>query len=212
MGQIEEILQLSKNKKIVLFGEIHGTKEIPEFLERFFLEASKMDNINICFEIPSDYQDKINDFFETEDKNDGRNCKEYFKLVNSIKELINKQGLDIKIICVDVPLKEFLSQNEREKQIASNILSSADNKKTFAILGKVHASKKPILFKKEEIYTVGTIISNEIGEGLFNINIIANEGNFYNFGIKTVEEDNRFKNCFNYNLNIGRVSPCEFVY
>ena len=43
MEKTEEMVILTQEKKIVLFGETHGTKEIPEILSHFFIEIAKKD-------------------------------------------------------------------------------------------------------------------------------------------------------------------------
>lgn len=61
----QELLSKIKDKQIVIFGEIHGTKEIPELLSRLFYEISKKENFNLCLEIPIEFQKSISLFMKT---------------------------------------------------------------------------------------------------------------------------------------------------
>src|SRR3989344_7858827 len=151
----DDIKEKIKNKKLVVFGEIHGTKEIPEMLSQFFSELAKEEDFDICLEIPTEFQNNIKGFFNICEKNiknsDGRNSLEYFRLIQNLKKLNEKHNRNIKIFCIDMGLNILLDnkknlQNIREEIIAKNILKSLSNKKTFAILGNVHASKKIINF------------------------------------------------------------------
>ena len=60
-----------KDKNLVIFGEIHGTKEIPELLSEFFSEIAKEEDFDVCLEIPMEFQDNIKDFFN---KKNAKKC------------------------------------------------------------------------------------------------------------------------------------------
>lgn len=96
---IQEIMIKIKDKKLVIFGEIHGTKEIPELLSEFFNEMVNEEDFNVCFEIPEDYKNNIRKYFE-EEPSDGKNSKEYFELIQNLRSLSKKHNREIGIFFV----------------------------------------------------------------------------------------------------------------
>ena len=58
-----------KDKNLIIFGEIHGTKEIPRMISQFFSEITKEEDFNVCLEIPVEFQDNIEDFFRVNEEN-----------------------------------------------------------------------------------------------------------------------------------------------
>ena len=204
----EEIKNKIKDKKLILFGEIHGTKEIPEFLFKFFSELSKEESFNVCFEIPINFQENSKEFFENKELSDGRNSKEYFELIKNLKNL--NENINIFFVA---PL-EIKSQEDIEKGIADNVRNILSDKKTFVILGDIHASKKSLSFGELEIKTAGSILFNELKENLFSIRIMPESGEFFNFGIKKVDEnilDGDFNKNFDFIYKIDKVTSCSFL-
>jgi len=207
-----------KNKSLILFGETHGTKEIPELLSQFFTEIAKEEDFNICLEIPGEFQENIEDFFKI--KNDSRNSLEYFELIKNIKKLNKKYNRQIKIFCIDINSNfkienEKNIQNKREEIMAENIMKIlGNNKKTFSILGNIHASKKIILISKTRIVPTGFILFNKLKNRMFNVNISPKSGTFFNMGLKDIPK-NDFKDSFNkgfdYIFEIKETNPCSFL-
>ncbi len=150
----------TKNKKLILIGEQHGTKEIPEFLINYFSNLNE--DINICLEIPKNFQDNINDFFKTDDT--GLRTLEYLNFVKQIKKL------NIKMFCIVADYKKITkNQNKGEKIMRDNILKvMKNNKKTFVILGNIHACKKKVF----NIDTVGFLLNKKLKNDLMSINVI----------------------------------------
>lgn len=156
----------TKNKKLILIGEQHGIKEIPKFLINYFSELNE--DINICLEIPKNFQDKIEDFFKIKN-NTGLCNNNYLKFILKIKKL------NFEIFCIDFNYQKVIkNQNEAEKIMKDNILEVMQNgKKTFVILGNVHAYKKKIF----NIDTVGFLINSQLKFNLMSINIINSKTN-----------------------------------
>ncbi|MCK5149515.1 hypothetical protein KAJ87_01150 [Candidatus Pacearchaeota archaeon] len=149
-----------KNKDLILFGEEHGTKEIPEFLFKFFSELAKEEEFDVCLEIPKEFQNNIKDFFKQNEG--GLNTKGYLNLVNEL------QKLNIKIFCIDS--SDYSSQNKREKEMAENILE-VFNKKTFVITGNIHACIKKFLMCEINIIPTGFYLSEKLKDKLVSIDL-----------------------------------------
>ena len=215
------IKDLTKNKNLVIFGEIHGTKEIPEMISQFFSEIAKEEDFDVCLEIPEEFQKNIKDFFVTNkyDKSDGRNSLEYFKLIQNMENLNRKYNRNIKIFCIDANSNTFIEdekdiQNIREKIMAENILKSLDGKKSLVVLGSIHASKYPIFFNGINIIPAGSIIFKKLNDNMFSINILPKKGKFFNFGLKEIRGnklEGPFNKNFDYIYDIGEVTSCSFV-
>ena len=57
-------------KKVVIFGEIHGTKETPELLSKFFsemVEDEKFRDFSIGLEIPVEFQEDLTSYMKSGD-------------------------------------------------------------------------------------------------------------------------------------------------
>src|SRR3989338_6620894 len=90
-----------KNKQIIFFGEIHGSKEIPLILAEFFRIFSQEEDFDLALEVPRDNQEKIDNFlmlrneeilkeisfFKQQENSDGRNSLEYLRLIKTIAEI-----------------------------------------------------------------------------------------------------------------------------
>lgn len=221
----EDLRDKIKNKQIILFGEIHGTKEIPEMLSKFFSEILKNEDFNLCLEIPEEFQmgvdkfmiagnedilKKISFFSENADS-DGRNSLEYFNLIKNIYKINLKNNRDVRVFCID----SFAhNQEEKEKGLAKNILGLFENKKTFVIMGDVHASKNPLLLGKLKINPTGFLLFNEFKDKLYSIRIMPTKGSFFNFGVKEIvgqSISDTFNKNFDYVYLVGKVTPCSFL-
>ena len=64
---MQEIIQKIKDKQVILFGETHGTKEIPELLLNFFKDISKNESFDLCLEIPDEFQEQLNSYMNSGD-------------------------------------------------------------------------------------------------------------------------------------------------
>ena len=219
------LIEKIKSKKIVLLGELHGTKEIPELITSFFNEYLKENQCNICLEIPSDEQSNIDKFFKTGDQNyiydmeffkskpsDGRNSKEYLDLITNIYNL-NKNN-KTNIFCIDVSIIDYTKdiQQQREIGIAKNIIKITNNReKTFVILGNMHIVKQKVTIGSISFLPVGYYLFEKYGNRVVSINLWPKEGKFFNFSVKKVPSDNLPDNYFDYTFLIDKATPCSFL-
>lgn len=213
-----------KGKKLILFGEIHGTKEIPNLIEEFLIDIAKEEDFDLCLEIPEEFQKNINEFFEQGNENklkeisffskpynqDGRGSLEYLNLIKKIYEINIEYNKNIKIFCID---SDANNQEEKEQLIASNIIKVLKNKKIFVILGEVHASKGFISLYEKRFLPAGAILFNKLKNKMFSIRILPTKGRFFNFGVKEISENDlndSINNNFDYVFKIGNVTPGSF--
>ena len=193
----EELKEKIKGSKVILFGEIHGTKEIPEILSNFLNNFEE--DFYLCLEIPNEFQNNIEEFYK-ESSPDGRNSLEFLDFIKSLNK---------KIYCVDSFAR---SQEEKEENLAKNILNLSNYKKIIVILGEIHASKEKIIFGEQEIIPAGYILKEKLNDDLLCVRIKPSKGKYFNFRIKDLNDSNdEFDKNFDYVLNIGEVSPCSFI-
>src|SRR3989344_7479474 len=219
---MNELINKLKWKNLTLFGEIHGTKEIPLILFKFFKILSKKESFNVCLEIPEIYQKNINDFLKSgyeknllninffTDKNqrDGRNSLEYYNLIKSLYNLKNKIG----IYCIDTNIPK--EQNEREMLMADNIIKTSSlNKKTFVVLGNIHASKNKIILNSLKITPTGYFLYKKLGNNMTNVLLVCKKGFFFNIEKKKINENDfkYFLDEFDLIYKIKEVTPCSFL-
>ena len=203
---ISEIISKIKGKKLILFGEIHGTKEIPEFLLNLFSELAKHEDFNLCLELPKEFQNiKLDNILPLakEIGTSGLISKDYINL-------IKKMPKNVKIFFIAPNI--INKQEEMEKGIADNILKLVNNKRTFVILGNIHASKNKIEIGNLNIVPAGFLIYQKLNGEMFSVLLKAKSGEFFNNGIKKIvsNENDSFDNNFDYVYELDDVSPCSF--
>ena len=203
---IKEIISKIKGKKLVLFGEIHGTKEIPELLLNLFSDLAKNEDFNLGLEISNEFQnvepDKILSLAK-ETGTSGLISGEYIKLIKELPKNIN---------LFFIAPNSIKNQEEMEKEIADNILKLADGKRTFVILGNIHASKNKIEMGNLKIVPAGFLIHQKLKDEMCSVLLKPQSGEFFNNGVRKVvsNEDNSFDKNFDYIYELDNVSPCSF--
>lgn len=219
---ISKIALSIQGKKIILFGEVHGTKEIPLMLAEFFSEYARKHDFDICMEIPASDQLFIDTFFQTGDEenlrnmsffkenrnlSDGRNSLEYYQLIKGIQSINKCDSKNIHIFCIDVdeftPDEDFATK--RDKALAENIVKHSTNKQIFAILGNFHVARAAS-FK-----TAASFIPKKYQSEMLTINLIPRKGSFFNIGVQIVEYDSSIREYYDLNIELAEVSPCTFI-
>lgn len=203
---IQEIILKIKDKRLVLFGETHGTKEIPELLLNLFSDLAKKEDFNLGLEISTEFQNLEPDKILPYAKKIGTSgliSKEYIKLIKEMPK-------NIKVFFI-AP-NSIKNQEEMEREIGENILKLIDDKRTFVILGDIHASKKKIEMGDLEIVPAGFLIYQRLKEKMCSILLKPKSGEFFNNGVKQTvsNEDNSFDKNFDYIYELDKVSPCSF--
>ena len=228
MNTISNLLFLTKGKEIVLFGELHGTKEIPNLLKRFFRELAESETFNIALEIPMNCQSSIDtflmngneqylktlEFFKNISESDGRNSREYLELIKDIYKINKHKQHKIFIFCIE--LDSFSSgktaQEEKEEALTKKVLDLAKYGYLFVILGDIHAAKRIITFGDKKIVPAGYRIHSKLNGKVISIRLSPQSGSFFNVTKKIVSQENKsFDNYFDYAILLKKVSPCSFI-
>ncbi len=226
----QELINRIKEKQIVLFGELHGTKEIPKLLEEVFSALAKEETFNIALEIPSRYQltiDKFllegkedyliqSDFFLETVSSDGRNSLEYLNLIKKIYHLRKEYKRPINIFCIELDevLNEESAQDQKEKELSKSIMTIAKKGHLLVVLGDIHAAKKIIKIGDQKIVPLGYVLSKKFFGKVMSVRFSPRKGSFFNRVEHTVEfneENSRFDTFFDVVIPIPEVTPCSFV-
>ena len=202
----QKIISETKDKKLILFGEIHGTKEIPGLLSKFFSELAKKEDFNVCLEIPDEFQNVELDKILALSKETGTSgliSEEYIKLIKEMPK-------NIKVFFI--AQSSIKNQEEMEKGIADNVLKLINDKRTFVILGSIHASKNKITMGNLDIVPAGFLIYQKLRDKMFSVLLKAKSGEFFNNGLKqiTYYKNDPFDKNFDYIYEIDKVSPCSY--
>ena len=222
----EEFVRLLSDKKLIVFGEIHGTKEIPEIISNILLEL-KLRISRIFLEIPKKNQRYINKYLKSYNKEDlykipffkqkikdGRDSKQNLELIKVIGE-ISKLNKKLKIFCIAPD-----SNLDKDYYMYKKIKKFLGHKKiNIFITGNIHASEIKIKLNDKRIIPATYYLKKWLGDKLIVVNFMANEGQFYNSGIKDIKsKKDKRKGIFlskieNYDLEyrISKVSPCDFL-
>jgi len=163
--KMRKIIRLIKEKKVIMFGETHGVKEIPQFLENFMINKLKDINFVVALEIPEVYKNKIKEFIKNEKGKCGLANEYYYNL---IKKLESK---NIKIFLID---DYITSQEDKEQNLSNEILNLLkNNNKIIVVTGDFHASSLPINVNGKIIQTAGSILKNSLKKDFASIRFVS---------------------------------------
>ena len=169
----DEIINLIKKKKVIMFGETHGTKEIPQFLEKFIINKLKDFDIIVALEIPKEYENKIVKYFKEGEGKWSFATKYYHSLIKKLK--LN----NIKIVFID---GFVISQKGKEENLVKEILNVLkNNKKIIVVTGDFHASSLPINVNGKNIETTGSILKNILQKDFTSVRLVLdNDEDIFN--------------------------------
>jgi len=214
--------------KLILLGEIHGTKEIPYEIKKIITSLTHHNLKKVFFEAPIEEQKYLDDFIKTgsisslnnipsfkyKENSDGRNSKEYLDLIEYLRS-----KKTVKIFFVD-SIKGDL--NKRDLNIYKNIkkLISKDEGLSIFITGNIHAYTEIINLKDIKMKTTGYYLKKDLKDKLASVNFIPANGNFYNLGLKKINKKynlskitiKRTNKGYEYDYLIPKVSPCSFMH
>jgi len=147
-----QLLKLLTPGNILLFGEMHGTKQMPEHFYDVICTASESDTqVNIGIEVPFELTKDIQKFINTSNHSDidleflkhtfwsgeyqdGRASQAMFELMHKIR-ILNLTNNNIQIFTFD-----HNTPNKRDKLMASTFISNINtNKLTLALSGNIHS-------------------------------------------------------------------------
>src|SRR3989344_1638796 len=199
MGKIsfEDFINELKGYQIILLGEIHGTKEIPDLIKEIIMRLKKE---IVLLEIPENYTNAIERFCK--ENKDGRGSKEILELIQYLKE----RKIVVKFIESD-------QEANKDKGMFKNTIKHLKGK-SIILCGNIHSSYVPLpLFKNP---TFAGYMKENLQDKLVNVNLLPLSGEYNNFGIKTIIKkslkEGIYKNLedeYDYTFLIKKVTPCS---
>jgi hypothetical protein len=139
----------------LVFGEVHGTREVPEFVAAYLCAAAKQQRkITLAIEFPSSEQDAIDTFMASQGAppdierltgtpfwrgpmQDGRTSVDMLRLLQSVRSL-RAGGADIKVLVIDAAVPTA----RRDAVMADNLrtaLGQGADRQVLALIGGLHA-------------------------------------------------------------------------
>lgn len=161
--QIDSAESILQSGNIVLFGEVHGTIEVPEFISTLTCQAAKSGlTVRVGLEIPKQEQSLVNQFilsplekpdtmtlvaseFWTRELQDGRSSRAMLNLLKTIHELFNA-GYPVDVFLFDDLNAYGQGLGFRDSTMAENILmeySETPNAMFIILTGNVHSRLIP---------------------------------------------------------------------
>lgn len=229
-----ELIELVKNAledhSVVLIGELHGTKEIPELLGELFVSLAAQEVLfDVCFEIPASEQSLVDKYVESCDDavlfesvffhqvlGDGRNSREYFDLIRLLARLNKQYSLGLRVFCVDVNSVTD-SSAPRDEQMAQNIATSLrSGRNLFAILGQVHAARQEFFLGDQKIVPCGSYLASASRCMTYSICVHADSGAHVSQGVNCVLPRAELEKMlpdelYDEVLFLESCSPCSFL-
>ena len=169
--------------KLVIIGEIHGTKEIPKQI-KFIIDALiPLGLSQVLFEIPKSQQHYIEYYISSRriadlkaipifnsKIRDGRNSREYLFL---LRHIISR-GLKVSFVDSDGNVQD------REIDISRNVIEETKDKKGISlfITGNFHARLKPIQVDGVVMKPAGYFIKQKLPHDIISVNMVPASEDF----------------------------------
>jgi hypothetical protein len=157
-----ELIPAFASTELIIFGEQHGTNEIPLFVAEIVCALSAAKEVNLLLELNADQQRELTRFldsrgsdadkrrfidavFRTKDQqHDGRTSVAMFELIDQARQL-RRKGRKISVIFfAPDPNEQNFDQSEYEADMARNIRAAVrtdSNVKNIALVGNFHSRR-----------------------------------------------------------------------
>jgi hypothetical protein len=173
--------------KLFILGEIHGVKENVDIIYTLF---KKFGFKKLALEWDAELHEKTQRFLETgdldfdaiQDSPDGRITAEHFALLKKLKD----ENMLEALVFFDGKTKSG-EWDERDANMAKNILANLSDSKMLAIAGNLHAQTEPVVFDGTEHHPMGENIKKRIPTVPFG-KIKYLTGQYHNYGVKDFRE------------------------
>jgi hypothetical protein len=151
-GVAEQVLQLAAGSQLLLFGELHGTREVPSLVADLLPKLAERGYVGLGLEIPHDQQGHLTAWadglvvqpppFFARPSRDGRGNAQVLDLVKTAR------ALHLHVVCFDqAPDQVAAHWADRDGWMARNLLEDwsrlPPGGKVAAICGSLHARLAP---------------------------------------------------------------------
>lgn len=145
--------------RLVVLGEMHGTREIPDLVEHLAEDYSSEGPLLVALEVTRDehamlasYMDSLDDVLRAEmrkraawdvtpEKNDGRRTEDVLDLISALRSM-RAAGRDIAILPYDLAKDSYKDGEDRDRQMAMHLRRAYEalpRGRLLVLTGNVHA-------------------------------------------------------------------------
>lgn len=146
--------------RLILLGEKHGTREIPDLVARLVAAYSAQEPVLLALEMPASEQPALHRYLRSDgsaqarsrllatpfwtiqgDQHDGRRSHDMVDLVESVRRL-RAQGRDVSLMAYDVERGPQRSANQRDQAMATRVraaYAALPRGRLLVLGGNVHA-------------------------------------------------------------------------
>jgi hypothetical protein len=157
-----ELIPAFDSTELIIFGEQHGTNEIPLFVAEIVCALSAAKEVNLLLELNADQQRELTRFLDSRgsdadkrrfidavfrtkvQQHDGRTSVAMFELIDQARQL-RRKGRKISVIFfAPDPNEQNFDQSEYEVDMARNIRAAVrkdSNVKNIALVGNFHSRR-----------------------------------------------------------------------
>jgi hypothetical protein len=206
-GVEQRLLELASGAHLLLFGELHGTQELPALVASLLPRLIALGYGGLALEVPHDQRDallawgsgesaSLPPFFSLPSR-DGRGNLQALELAR------DALGLGLQVLCFDHTTGQAIERwAERDERMARNLLqqwaSSCPGRRVVGICGGLHARLAPEA-------GVGRLVRQAIGRGgplwpslagwvqqfqptasVGSVQVRFQSGEFFNMGVRTI--------------------------
>ena len=173
--------------KLLILGEMHGVKENADVIYTLF---KKFGFKKLALEWDTKLYAQVEKFLQTgeldfeaiQDSPDGRITAGHFALLKKLKD----EGLLEALVCFDEKTQSG-EWDDREANMAKNILVNVSDSKTLVVAGNLHAQVEPMVFDETVHHPMGENVKKQIPT-VPSGTIRYLTGQYHNYGVKDFRE------------------------
>ena len=160
---------------LLLFGEMHGSKEAPAVISEITCVLSNSNNIAVGIEAPSVDQPLIDAYLQSDGTSadraklissdfwqkgkDGRSSTAMLRLIEDIR-ILKKSGRPVQLFAFDDQPNTDLERNVAIANGIRRFHSSHQNTKIIALMGNIHAMQESITTSEGPLIPSGAILND----------------------------------------------------
>lgn len=183
------LLQAVSESNVLVLGEMHGVKEnvdvIYSLFKQFGFRQLALEWESRLHQVALQYLETGTiDFASIQESPDGRITAGHFALLKKLQD----EGLLEKLVCFDGSGE--LSWNQRDENMANNVVANLSGTPTLVVAGNLHTQTKPLDLDndQEQSHPMGELLKQQIPE-LPAGTIEYRSGHYHNYGVKEFDDD-----------------------
>lgn len=194
----ERIAAEAGSHRIVVIGEMHGTREAPAVMKRLSRHYARQGPVLVALEVWRTEHDALSAYLRSDggeaararmregpfwdvapDRNDGRRTEDMLDLVESVRRL-RVAGHDVAVMPFDIGPDAYVDSAARDRDMAGYLRSAFEafpHGRLLVLTGNVHAMRKPPAVIGDEQFRTATQLLADLGP--FSVHLTASSGGFW---------------------------------